>query len=129
VKRVEKVLQRIAYWRLVNGKFLYFEGNHMTKLLLNNIAGITREMIKLLVLLFAGIVLLDRLKNATRDLNTRTAAMEHWRDEHISIIQPHTVCSLDEQLKFDEREWLERIEWKIDRLEKHMDTLAEKIHA
>jgi hypothetical protein len=101
----------------------------MGNLLLQNIAGITGETIKLLVLLVTGIVLLDHVKNATRDLNTRTAVMEHWRDEHISINQPHTVCSLEERRKLDEREWLERIEWKIDRLEKRMDTLAEKIHA
>jgi hypothetical protein len=28
----------------------------------------------------------------------------------------------------DEREWLERIERKIDRLEERMDALAEKLH-
>jgi hypothetical protein len=30
--------------------------------------------------------------------------------------------------KIDEREWLERIERKIDRLEERIDALTEKIH-
>jgi hypothetical protein len=59
--------------------------------MVNNIAGIAGEAIKLLILVVTGVVLLDRVKNATRDLNTRMAAMEHWRDDHISSLQPHTV--------------------------------------
>ena len=55
--------------------------------------------------------------------------MDQWRDEHISSIEPHTVCILENRRKIDEREWLERIERKIDRLEKRMDALTEKIHA
>jgi hypothetical protein len=51
--------------------------------LMANIAGIAGEAIKLLILIVTGVVLLDRVKNATRDLNTRMAAMEHWRDDHI----------------------------------------------
>jgi outer membrane murein-binding lipoprotein Lpp len=101
----------------------------MGKLFLENIAGIAGETIKLLILMVAGIVLLDRVKNAARRLNTRVAALEHWRDEHISSIQPHTVCILEDRRKVDEREWLERIERKIDRLEERMDALTEKIHA
>ena len=73
-------------------------------------------------------MLLDRVKNMTRELNARVAALEQWRDAHISIIQPHTVCILEDRRKVDEREWLERIERKIDRLEERIDTLAEKIH-
>ena len=101
----------------------------MGKLLLDNISGIAGEAIKLLILIVTGIVLLDRVKNATSELNTRVAVLEDWRDEHISSIQPHTVCILENRRKIDEREWLERIERKIERLEKRMDTLAEKIHA
>jgi len=101
----------------------------MDKLLLENIAGIAGETIKLLILIVTGIVLLDRMKNATRQLNTRVAVLEHWQDEHISSIQPHTVCILEDRRKVDEREWLERIERKIDRLEERMDALTEKIHA
>jgi hypothetical protein len=93
-----------------------------------NIAGIAGEAIKLLVLIVTGVVLLDRVKNATRDLKTRVAALEHWRDEHTSSIQPHTVCILEDRRKIDEREWLERIERKIDRLEERIDMLTEKIH-
>ena len=95
----------------------------------NNIPGIAGEAFKLLILIVTGVVLLDRMKNATGDLKTRVAAMEHWRDDHISSVQPHTVCSFENQRKFDEREWLDRIERKIDRLEKRMDALTEKIHA
>jgi hypothetical protein len=94
-----------------------------------NIAGILGEAIKLLVLIVTGVVLLDRLKNATRQLHARVAALELWRDEHISSIQPHTVCILEDRRKIDEREWLERIERKIDRLEERIDMLTEKIHA
>ncbi len=101
----------------------------MIKLLLDNIAGIAGETIKLLILIVTGVVLLDRVKNATRDLNTRVGALEQWRDEHISSIQPHTVCILEDRRKVDEREWLERIERKIDRLEERIDTLTEKFHS
>ena len=101
----------------------------MGKLLLDNIAGIAGETIKLLILIVASVVLLDRVKNATHQLNNRVAALEHWRDEHISSIQPHTFCILEDRRKVDEREWLERIERKIDRLEERIDTLTEKIHA
>jgi len=101
----------------------------MGKLFLENIAGIAGETIKLLILMVAGIVLLDRVKNAARQLNARVAELEDWRDEHISSIQPHTVCILEERRKVDEREWLERIERKIDRLEERIDALTEKIHA
>ncbi len=52
----------------------------------------------------------------------------HDQDAHISSIQPHTVCILEDRRKVDEREWLERIERKIDRLEERIDTLTEKIH-
>jgi hypothetical protein len=93
-----------------------------------NIAGIAGIAIKLLILIVAGVVLLDRVKNSTRALYTRVAALEHWRDDHILSIQPHTVCILEDRRKIDEREWLERIERKIDRLEERMDTLTEKIH-
>ena len=55
----------------------------MAKLLLDNIAGIAGETIKLLILIVTGVVLLDRVKNATRELNARVAALEQWRDEHI----------------------------------------------
>ena len=98
----------------------------MGKLLLDNIAGIAGETTKLLILIVSGVVLLDRVKNATRQLNARVAALEHWRDEHISSIQPHTVCILEDRRKVDEREWLERIERKIDRLEERMDALTER---
>jgi TATA-binding protein-associated factor Taf7 len=101
----------------------------MDKLLLENIAGIAGETIKLLILMVTGVVVLDRVKNATRRLNTRVAALEDWHDEHISSIQLHTVCILEDRRKVDEREWLERIERKIDRLEERMDALTEKIHA
>jgi hypothetical protein len=101
----------------------------MGKLLMENIAGISGEMIKLLILIVTGIVLLDRVKNATRQLNNRATVLEHWRDEHISSIHPHTVCMLEDRRKVDEREWLERIERKIDRLEERMDVLTGKIHA
>ena len=67
------------------------KGNLMGKLLLDNIAGIAGETIKHLILIVNGVVLLHRVKNSPRELNTRVAALEHWRDEHISSIQPHTV--------------------------------------
>ena len=100
----------------------------MGKLLLDTITGIAGETIKLLILIVSGVVLLDRVKNAARQLNARVAELEHWQDEHISSIQPHTVCILEDRRKVDEREWLERIERKIDRLEERIDTLTEKIH-
>ena len=71
----------------------------MGKLSLDNIAGIAGETIKLLILIVTGIVLLDRVKNATRGLKMRVAALEHWRDEHISSIHPHTVCILEDRRK------------------------------
>jgi hypothetical protein len=101
----------------------------MSKLLLDNISGIAGEAIKLLVLIVTGVVLLDRMKNSTSQLNTRVSALDQWRDEHISSIEPHTVCILENRRKIDEREWLERIERKIDRLEERIDALTEKIHA
>jgi hypothetical protein len=101
----------------------------MGKLLFDNMAGIAGEALKLLILFVTGVVLLDRIRNATGDLKTRVAALEYWRDEHISSIQPHTVCILEDRRKIDEREWLERIERKIDRLEERIDTLTEKINS
>ncbi len=100
----------------------------MIKLLLGNFVGIAGETIKLLILIVTGVVLLDRVKNATHELTARVGALEQWRDDHISSIQPHTVCILEDRRKIDEREWLERIERKIDRLEERIDTLTEKIH-
>ena len=111
-----------------NRKF-YYEGNLMGKLLLDNISGIAGEMIKLLILIVTGIVLLDRVKNSTSQLNCKVGALDQWRDEHISSVEPHTVCILENRRKIDEREWLERIERKIDRLEERIDALTEKIHA
>lgn len=96
----------------------------MGDLLPDNMAGIAAEVA---VLIVSGVVLLDRVKNATRQLTTRMAALEQWRGEHASSIQPHTVCILEDRRKVDEREWLERIERKIDRLEERIDTLAKKI--
>jgi hypothetical protein len=101
----------------------------MSKLLLDNISLIAGETIKFFILIVAGIVLLDRVKNSTRLLNTRVGALEDWRDEHISSVEPHTVCILENRRKIDEREWLERIERKIDRLEERIDALTEKLHA
>ena len=100
----------------------------MGKLLLDNITGIAGETIKLLILIVTGIVLLDRVKNSTSQLNKRVAALEDWRDEHISSVEPHTVCIIENRRKVDEREWLERIERKIDRLEERIDALTEKLH-
>ena len=101
----------------------------MSKLLLDNISLIAGETIEFFILIVSSIVLLDRAKNATSELNTRVAALEDWRDDHISSIEPHTVCILEDRRKVDEREWLERIERKIDRLEERIDALTEKIHA
>ena len=100
----------------------------MTRMLLDNMTGIAGELIKLLIMVVTGVVILDRLKNATRILNTRADALESWRDEHISSVQPHTVCILEDRRKIDEHEWLERIERKIDRLEERIDSLTEKFH-
>jgi hypothetical protein len=96
--------------------------------MVNNIAGMAGETMKLLILIVAGVVLLDRVKNATHNLNARMAALENWREEHISSIQPHTVCILEDRRKVDEREWLERIERKIDRLEERIYALTEKFN-
>jgi len=96
---------------------------------MDNISLIVGETIKFLILIVTGIVLLDRVKNSARQLNTRVAALEDWRDEHISSVEPHTVCIIENRRKIDEREWLERIERKIDRLEERIDALTEKIHA
>ena len=43
----------------------------MGKLLLDNMAGIAGEAFKLLILIVSGGVLLDRVKNATRQLNAQ----------------------------------------------------------
>jgi hypothetical protein len=59
----------------------------MNKLLLDNISLIAGETIKFFILVVTGIVLLDRVKNLTRRLNTRVDALEQWRDEHISNIE------------------------------------------
>ena len=88
----------------------------MGKLLLFNISGIAGEVIKLLILIVTGVVLLDRVKNSTSQLNTRVGALDQWRDEHISSIEPHTVCILENR-------------WKVDRLEERIDALTEKLHA
>jgi hypothetical protein len=101
----------------------------MSNLLMSNLSLIAGEAFKFTILIVTGVVLLDRMKNTMGVLNTRVAALDHWRDEHISSIEPHTVCILEDRRKVDEREWLERIERKIDRLEERMDALAEKIHA
>jgi hypothetical protein len=42
----------------------------------NITAGIAAEAIKLLILIVTGVVLLDRAKNATMQLNTRVAGLE-----------------------------------------------------
>jgi hypothetical protein len=88
----------------------------MIKLLLDNISLIAGETIKFFILIVTGIVLLDRVKNLTRRLNTRVDALEQWRDAHISSAEPHTVCILENRRK-------------IDRLEERIDALTEKIHA
>jgi hypothetical protein len=101
----------------------------MSRLLLDNISLIAGETIEFFILIVNGIVLLDRVKNSTNQLNTRVCAFEDWRDAHISSVEPHTVCILENRRKIDEREWLERIERKIDRLEERIDALTKKIHA
>ena len=85
-------------------------------------------LIQVVILVVTGIVLLDRVKNLTRELNTRVSALERWRDEHISSSLPHAVCVIEEKRKLDEHERLERIERKIDRLEERIDALTERIH-
>jgi hypothetical protein len=100
----------------------------MSKLLMDNISIIAGEAFKFMILIVTGVVLLDRLKNGMGVLNTRVTALDNWRDEHISSIEPHTVCILESRRKVDDREWLERIERKIDRLEERIDALTEKIH-
>ena len=97
----------------------------MGQLILQNAAG---PLIELAILVVTGVVLLDRIKNLTRDLNSRVGALERWRDEHISSTQPHAVCVIEDRRKLDEHERLERIERKIDRLEERIDALTEKIH-
>jgi hypothetical protein len=97
----------------------------MEKLILENAPGVLFEIV---ILAVTGILLIDRIKNLTRDLNARVSALERWRDEHISSSQPHTVCVLEEKRKLDEHERLERIERKIDRLEERIDALTERIH-
>ena len=104
------------------------KGMLMSKLLLDNLSLIAGETIKLLILIVTGVVLLDRVKNSTSQLNKRIAALEDWRDEHISSVEPHTVCILENRRKIDERDWLERIERKIDRLEERIDALTQKLH-
>jgi prefoldin subunit 5 len=100
----------------------------MHNLLFDNLGAIAGEAIRILSLIVTGVVLLDRAKNAARDLKKRVDSLDQWRDEHISSVQPHTVCILEDWRKGDEREWLERIERKIDRLEERIDKLTEKIH-
>jgi hypothetical protein len=97
----------------------------MSQVILENAAG---ALIEIVILVVTGVVLLDRVKNLTRDLNARVGALERWRDEHISSSQPHAVCVLEDRRKIDEHERLERIERKIDRLEERIDALTEKIH-
>jgi hypothetical protein len=100
----------------------------MHNLLLDNMGAIVGEAIRILTLIVTAVVLLDRAKNAARDLKKRVDALDQWRDAHISSAQPHTVCILEDRRKEDEREWLERIERKIDRLEERIDALTAKIH-
>jgi prefoldin subunit 5 len=100
----------------------------MGNLLLDNMGTIVGEAIRLLTLIVTGVVLLDRAKNAARDLKKRVDALDQWREAHLSSAQPHTVCILEDRRKGDEREWLERIERKIDRLEERIDALTAKIH-
>ncbi len=97
----------------------------MGKLILEGAAG---ALIEITILVVTGVVLLDRVKNLTRDLNTRVGALEFWRDEHISSTQPHAVCVIEDRRKLDEHERLERIERKIDRLESRIDALTERFH-
>jgi hypothetical protein len=49
----------------------------MSKLLLDNISLIAGETIKFFILIVTGIVLLDRVKNAMRQLNTRKGEIMH----------------------------------------------------
>jgi prefoldin subunit 5 len=100
----------------------------MGNLLLDNMGAIVGEAIRMLTLIVTGVVLLDRAKNAARDLKKRVDALDQWREAHLSSAQPHTVCILEDRRKGDEREWLERIERKIDRLEERIDALTAKIH-
>jgi hypothetical protein len=95
------------------------------KLILEGAAG---ALIEIVILVVTGVVLLDRVKNLTRDLKARVDALEDWRDGHISSTQPHAVCILEDRRKIDEHERLERIERKIDRLEERINALTEKIH-
>ena len=97
----------------------------MGQLILQNAAG---PLIELAILIVTGVVLLDRVKNLTRDLNSRVGTLERWRDEHISSSRPHAVCVIEEKRKLDEHERLERIERKIDRLDECIDALTERIH-
>jgi hypothetical protein len=97
--------------------------------LLDNISLFAGEAIQFIIMIVTGIVLLDRVKNSTRELNKRVGVLEQWRDAHIASVDPHTVCILENRRKIDEREWLERIERKIDRLEERIDALTEKFHA
>ena len=97
----------------------------MGQLILQNAAG---PLIEIAILVVTGVVLLDRVKNLTSDLNTRVGALERWRDEHISSSRPHAVCVIEEKRKLDEHERLERIERKIDRLEERIDALTERFH-
>jgi hypothetical protein len=100
----------------------------MGKLLLDNIAEIGGAAIKFLILIVSGAVFLDRLKIRNGELSSRMGMIEQWRDEHVSSVQPHAACILQDRREADERERLERIERKIDRLEERIDTLMEKIH-
>jgi len=97
----------------------------MGKLILESAA---EALVELAILVVTGVVLLDRVKNLTRDLKSRVDALEEWRDGHISSTQPHAVCILEERRQFDEKERLERIERKIDRLEERIDALTGKFH-
>ncbi len=82
----------------------------MGKLILEGAAG---ALLEIAILAVTAIVLLDRVKNLTRDLNARVGALEHWRDEHITSTQPHAVCVLEDRRKLDKHESLERIERKV----------------
>jgi hypothetical protein len=90
--------------------------------------GAAGALIEVAILVVTGVVILDRVKNLTRDLNTRVGALELWRDEHISSTQPHAVCVIEDRRKLDEHERLERIERKIDHLEARIDALTERFH-
>jgi hypothetical protein len=60
----------------------------MGKLILDGAAG---ALVEVVILIVMGIVLLDRVKNMTRDLNVRVYALETWRDGHIASSQPHAL--------------------------------------